>query len=57
MVVVTHEIGFAARGRRPRRSFMDHGRIVEQGPPAAILDDPQHERTRDFLQRVLHPVA
>ena len=56
MVVVTHEIGFAAEVAG-RVLFLDHGRILEQGPPAAILRNPQHERTRDFLQRVLHPVA
>ena len=56
MVVVTHEIGFAAEVA-DRVLFLDHGRILEQGPPAAILRNPQHERTRDFLQRVLHPVA
>ncbi len=56
MIVVTHEIGFAAEVAN-RVLFLDHGRILEQGPPAAILKDPQHERTRDFLQRVLRPVA
>jgi len=56
MVVVTHEIGFAAEVA-DRVLFLDHGRILEQGPPAAILRNPRHERTRDFLQRVLHPVA
>src|SRR5437762_1251049 len=56
MIVVTHEIGFAAEVAN-RVLFLDHGRILEQGPPAAILRDPQHERTRDFLQRVLRPAA
>ena len=56
MVVVTHEIGFAAEVA-DRVLFLDHGRILEHGPPGAILKNPQHERTRDFLQRVLHPVA
>jgi polar amino acid transport system ATP-binding protein len=56
MIVVTHEIGFAAEVA-DRVLFLDHGRILEQGPPAAILRNPTHERTRDFLQRVLHPVA
>jgi polar amino acid transport system ATP-binding protein len=56
MVVVTHEMGFAAEVAN-RVLFLDHGRILEQGPPGAILRDPQHERTRDFLQRVLRPVA
>jgi polar amino acid transport system ATP-binding protein len=31
---------------------MDQGRIVEQGPPAQVIDHPAHERTRAFLQRV-----
>jgi polar amino acid transport system ATP-binding protein len=56
MIVVTHEIAFAAEVAN-RVLFLDHGRILEQGPPAAILKHPEHERTRDFLQRVLRPVA
>ena len=56
MIVVTHEIGFAAEVAN-RVLFLDHGRILEQGPPAAILRNPQHDRTRDFLQRVLRPEA
>ena len=56
MVVVTHEIGFA-KEVADRVLFLDHGRILEQGSPAAILRNPQHERTRDFLQRVLHPMT
>ena len=56
MIVVTHEIGFAAEVA-DRVLFLDHGHILEQGPPEAILRNPQHERTRDFLQRVLRPGA
>jgi polar amino acid transport system ATP-binding protein len=56
MIVVTHEIGFAAEVAN-RVLFLDHGRILEQGPPEAILRNPGHERTRDFLQRVLRPAA
>ena len=56
MIVVTHEIGFAAEVAN-RVLFLDHGRILEQGPPEAILKNPRHERTRDFLQRVLRPAA
>ena len=56
MIVVTHEIGFAAEVA-DRVLFLDHGHILEQGPPEAILRNPQHERTRDFLQRVLRPVS
>ncbi len=55
MIVVTHEIRFAAEVA-DRVLFLDRGRILEQGPPDAILNDPKHERTRDFLQRVLNPV-
>jgi polar amino acid transport system ATP-binding protein len=55
MVVVTHEMGFAAEVAH-RVLFLDGGRIVEEGPPQQMLADPRHERTRDFLQRVLKPV-
>ncbi|NUQ96762.1 MAG: amino acid ABC transporter ATP-binding protein [Streptomyces sp.] len=52
LVIVTHEIGFA-REIADRVVFVDGGRIVEQGPPSEVLDRPQHERTRDFLSKVL----
>jgi len=52
MIVVTHEMGFA-REVADRVVYIDHGRILEQGPPAAIFDAPQEERTRAFLSRVL----
>ncbi|MFC9326547.1 amino acid ABC transporter ATP-binding protein [Kitasatospora sp. NPDC057015] len=52
MIVVTHEIGFA-REVADTVVFMDGGLVVEQGPPSAVLDDPQHERTRAFLSKVL----
>ncbi|GID30815.1 amino acid ABC transporter ATP-binding protein [Paractinoplanes brasiliensis] len=52
MVVVTHEIGFA-REVADTIVFLDGGRVVEQGPPSAVLDRPQHERTRAFLSKVL----
>ncbi|UNX56401.1 amino acid ABC transporter ATP-binding protein [Georgenia sp. TF02-10] len=52
MIVVTHEIGFA-REVGDHVVFMDDGVIVEQGPPAAVLDHPRHERTRAFLSKVL----
>ena len=55
MVVVTHEMGFAAEVAH-RVLFLDHGRVVEEGPSQQLLADPKHERTRDFLQRVLKPV-
>lgn len=52
MLVVTHEMGFA-REVGSRLIFMDGGRIVEEGDPRAVLGDPQHQRTKDFLSRVL----
>jgi ABC-type polar amino acid transport system ATPase subunit len=51
MVVVSHEMGFA-RAAADRVVFMDDGKIVEQGPPAAIFGDPQHERTRAFIGQI-----
>ncbi|GAA1326080.1 amino acid ABC transporter ATP-binding protein [Brachybacterium rhamnosum] len=51
LVIVTHEISFA-RDVADTVVFMDHGRIVEQGPPSQVIDAPAHERTRSFLQRV-----
>lgn len=52
MVVVTHEMGFA-REVADRVLFMDDGIIVEQGTPDAIFSNPKHERTQDFLSKVL----
>jgi polar amino acid transport system ATP-binding protein len=52
MIVVTHEIGFA-REVADTVVFIDDGRVVEQGPPAQVLDNPEHERTRSFLSKVL----
>jgi polar amino acid transport system ATP-binding protein len=52
MMVVTHEMGFA-REVADRIVFMDDGVVVEEAPPAQLLTDPQHERTRRFLQMVL----
>lgn len=48
MVLVTHEIRFA-REVADEVVFMDEGTIVEQGPPAEVIDKPTHERTRRFL--------
>ena len=53
MVVVTHEMGFA-REVADRVVFMDGGQIVEEGGPEEIFTRPKEERTRSFLQRVLH---
>ncbi|MGW2485626.1 amino acid ABC transporter ATP-binding protein [Streptomyces sp. NPDC001606] len=52
LVIVTHEIGFA-REIADRVVFIDGGKIIEQGPPSEVLDTPRHERTRDFLSKVL----
>jgi general L-amino acid transport system ATP-binding protein len=52
MVVVTHEMGFA-RSVADRVIFMDQGRILEQNPPREFFAHPRHERTRDFLAKVL----
>ena len=52
MIVVTHEMHFA-REAADRVIFMEDGRIVEQGPPEQVLDDPRDERTRQFLRRFL----
>jgi polar amino acid transport system ATP-binding protein len=52
MVVVTHEMGFA-REVAKKVVFMDQGVVVEEGPPAQILDNPREERTKRFLGLVL----
>ena len=52
MVVVTHEMGFA-REVATRVLFMDEGRIVEQGTPEEIFGNPQCERLKTFLAKVL----
>ena len=52
MVVVTHEMGFA-RQVADRVVFIDEGVIVEEGTPASIFDNPQQDRTRRFLSKVL----
>jgi polar amino acid transport system permease protein len=54
MIVVTHEVRFA-REVADRVVFMDGGCIIEQGPPAELLDAPRHARTRRFL-RLVDPV-
>jgi polar amino acid transport system ATP-binding protein len=51
MIVVTHEMSFA-RGVADKVVFMDGGVVVEQGKPRSVIDNPQHERTRTFLQRM-----
>ena len=52
MVVVTHEMGFA-REVSDRVMFMDEGRIVEEGTPQQIFSNPQEQRTKDFLSKLL----
>jgi polar amino acid transport system ATP-binding protein len=56
MIVVTHEMSFA-REVADRVAFIDHGVFVEEGPPAQVIGDPKHERTRTFLARLLDPAA
>ncbi|QTX06307.1 amino acid ABC transporter ATP-binding protein [Agromyces archimandritae] len=52
MIVVTHEMGFA-REVADSLVFMDGGVVVESGAPREVLADPQHERTKAFLSKVL----
>ena len=52
MVVVTHEMGFA-REVADQLVFMDGGVIVESGPPREVLGNPQHDRTKAFLSKVM----
>jgi polar amino acid transport system ATP-binding protein len=52
MIVVTHEMGFA-REVGDSLVFMDGGVVVEEGTPRDVLANPQHQRTRDFLSKVL----
>ena len=52
MIVVTHEMGFA-REAAHRAVYLDHGAVVEEGPPEQVFDNPGNQRTRDFLSRVL----
>jgi general L-amino acid transport system ATP-binding protein len=52
MICVTHEMGFA-RQVADRVIFMDQGQIVEQNTAAAFFDNPQNERTQDFLSKIL----
>ncbi len=52
LVIVTHEVGFA-REIADTVVLLDAGRIVEQGPPMEVLDNPAHPRTKAFLAHVL----
>jgi ABC-type polar amino acid transport system ATPase subunit len=53
MAIVTHEMNFA-RSIADRVVFMDHGAIVEMGPPAQVMDTPREARTRDFMALIRH---
>ena len=53
MLVVTHEMGFA-RAVCDRLCFFDGGVVVEEGTPDQIFNNPQHDRTKLFLRRILH---
>jgi len=55
MLVVTHEMNFA-RQVADWVVFMDGGTVVETGPPGQVLGAPAAQRTREFLDRVLHPI-
>ncbi|MFC5971852.1 amino acid ABC transporter ATP-binding protein [Halomarina salina] len=51
MLVVTHEMGFARRAASSLM-FLDEGRIVERGPPEQLFENPQRDRTKEFLDRL-----
>ncbi len=54
-IVVTHEVAFA-RQVADQVLFIDGGGVVECGPPGQVIADPQQERTRTFLRRILDPL-
>ena len=53
MVVVSHEMRFA-RSAADRVVFMDQGRILEQGPPQKLFNQPEHSRIREFISSIEH---
>lgn len=53
MVIVTHEMGFAKEVAN-RVMFIDDGNFLEDGTPQQIFENPQNERTKDFLNKVLN---
>jgi polar amino acid transport system ATP-binding protein len=53
MVVVSHEMGFA-RNAANRAILMDGGQIIEEATPDILFTNPSHQRTKDFLSKVLH---
>jgi len=52
MAVVTHEMGFACKAAT-RLLMLDHGVILEEGPPAQLFENPQHPRTQEFLSKIV----
>ncbi|MBY8848077.1 amino acid ABC transporter ATP-binding protein [Saccharothrix sp. MB29] len=52
ILMATHEMGFA-RQVADRVVFLDGGKLIESGPPAQVLGDPEHPRTRQFLKRII----
>jgi len=52
MLIVTHEMGFA-RDVADRVAFLDEGRICEISPPSQLFAEPEHPRTKQFLQRII----
>jgi polar amino acid transport system ATP-binding protein len=52
MIIVTHEMGFA-RDVADRVCFLEGGRILEEGDPTQLFSEPEHPRTRRFLQRII----
>ncbi len=52
MVVVTHEMGFA-RAAADRVVFMDYGEVIEEGPPDKVFINPEHDRLKLFLSKIL----
>ena len=55
MIVVTHEIHFAQKVA-DQVLFADGGVVLEKGPPAEVIGAPKHQRTKQFLRRILDPV-
>lgn len=53
MLIVTHEMGFA-RSVASRVFFMDHGTVLEDKAPKDLFENPEHERTKEFLDKVLN---
>lgn len=53
MICVTHEMGFA-KEVADRVIFMDEGRIIEENNPKEFFENPQHERTKEFLKQIIH---